>query len=165
MGSMTQNMLDEVNKECGQPRSKEFSTIYIKLQNIKFPLDSGSLPFRVNLIDSCFMTIPLLYVQNACLVVSFRFSHVLLPKDLTMSSTLHIHQLEFAFISQEYLLNIMHSLPLSFQLGCLVLHWLETQEGFSCAQHSAPCSLHVNSPRSQKLCSLCYFDLVVLQQE
>lgn len=72
-----------------------FSSIYIKLRDLTFPHDSGFLPFRVNLIDSCFITIPLSDIQNACLVVSRRFSHVLPKKDLTLNCTLHIHQLEF----------------------------------------------------------------------
>lgn len=122
---------------------------------------TGFLPFRVNLIDSCFITIPLSDIQNAWLVVPLRFSHVLPPQRFTINCTLHIHQLEFAFISQEYLLNKMHTL---LSAGMLSLALAEnTGKIFIFITQCPLLSLHVNSPRSQKVCSMCYFDPIVFQ--
>lgn len=106
---MTWNMLNELNKvSLGAAMEGVFSTIFIKLWDIKFPHDLGFLIFSVNLIDSCLIKNVLSDIQNACLVVVHRVSHVSLPKDSVIYRTLNIYWLEFAFISQEYFLNKMH---------------------------------------------------------
>lgn len=83
----------------------EFSAIFIKVRGMKFPPDFGFSPFRVNLIDSCFITIHHSDIQNARLVWQ------ILPSISDQRSfhncTLNIHQIEFAFISQEYFMNII----------------------------------------------------------
>lgn len=83
----------------------EFSAIFIKVRGMKFPPDFGFSPFRVNLIDSCFITIHHSGIQNARLV--WQILPSISDQRSSHNCTLNIHQIEFAFISQEYFMSII----------------------------------------------------------
>ncbi len=161
--SVIWNILAAVNTESCDPRSdcdEDFTALHNKLQDNQFCHNTFFLPFRINLIDFCFLSVPLSDIQNACLLVPHSLPCVA-PRDLTINCTLYIYQFAFAIISQKYSLSKMHSLPLSFQLGCIARHWMKKYKtDVQCPMLSACLLVKVTESLQRG-----YFDPTVLQQE